>query len=65
MFATDEELLVFKRLDGSPMSDAEVRERMRKAYAEGWRMPRMFHRAGILHALVSREVCVDETGAAC
>jgi hypothetical protein len=23
MFATDDELIVFKRIDGSPMSDAE------------------------------------------
>lgn len=65
MHAIDDELLVFKRLDGSPMSDAEVRERMRAAYAAGWRVPRMFHRDGVLHALVSREVRVDERGTAC
>ncbi len=66
MFATDEEVLTLRRRDGSPMSDEEVRDKMRLAYADGWRCPRMFHGAdGVLRVIVSRPVRVDEGGAAC
>lgn len=53
MLAHDEEVLTLRRRDGSPMSDEEVRAKMRLAYSDGWRCPRMFHGPdGVLRVIV-------------